>query len=254
LREAREKRGVSLRQIANTTRISVMSLEALERSDLSRLPGGIFTRAFVRAYAQEVGLDPERTIQDFIAELPPESAAATAHPVAREDSEQLESDRKVVATAMKLILVSLPIAGFVIYYGLQRPLRTRTSTPANTGPAASLPAASSGTPAPAAPPATNLPAAAPAAPSQPAGLTMEIAPTGDSWVSVTVDGEKVFSGLMHAGDKRQIAARDEISLNVGDAGAFVYTLNGRAGRPLGAPGEVVSKRITVADSKDYVTP
>ena len=69
---------MSLRQIANSTRISVMSLEALERSDLSRLPGGIFTRAFIRAYAQEVGLDPDRTIQDFIAELPPESAAATS--------------------------------------------------------------------------------------------------------------------------------------------------------------------------------
>ena len=85
LREAREKRGVSLRQIANTTRISVMSLEALERSDLTRLPGGIFTRAFIRAYAQEVGLDPDRTIQDFIAELPPDSAAQTAHPAAMED-------------------------------------------------------------------------------------------------------------------------------------------------------------------------
>ena len=57
LREAREKRGVSLRQIASNTRISVMSLEALERSDLSRLPGGIFTRAFIRAYAEQVGLD-----------------------------------------------------------------------------------------------------------------------------------------------------------------------------------------------------
>src|SRR6266480_4840447 len=120
LREAREKRGVSLRQIANNTRISVMSLEALERSDLSRLPGGIFTRAFIRAYAQEVGLDPDRTIQDFIAELPPESAAATAHPAAMEDGEALESDRKAVATAVKLILVSVPIAAFVIYYGMHR--------------------------------------------------------------------------------------------------------------------------------------
>src|SRR5260221_375115 len=100
LRDAREKRGVSLRQIANTTRISVMSLEALERSDLSRLPGGIFTRAFIRAYAQEVGLDSERMIQDFIAELPPESIVATSHTVAMEDGEKLESDRKAVASAM----------------------------------------------------------------------------------------------------------------------------------------------------------
>src|SRR6202171_5895103 len=118
LREAREKRGVSLRQIANSTRISVMSLEALERSDLSRLPGGIFTRAFIRAYAQEVGLDPDRTIQDFIAELPPESAAATAHPPAVGDGEKVESDRKAVATAMRLIVVSLVIAGFIVYYGM----------------------------------------------------------------------------------------------------------------------------------------
>ena len=87
LREAREKRGVSLRQIATSTRISVMSLEALERSDLSRLPGGIFTRAFIRAYAQEVGLDPDRTIQDFIAELPPDVATATVHSAAVEDGE-----------------------------------------------------------------------------------------------------------------------------------------------------------------------
>ena len=79
-----------------------MSLEALERSDLSRLPGGIFTRAFIRAYAEEVGLDPDRTIEDFIAELPPEAATATAHFGQIEDGEKLESDRRAVATAMRL--------------------------------------------------------------------------------------------------------------------------------------------------------
>ena len=64
LREARERRGISLRQIANATKISVRALEALERNDISRLPGGIFSRAFVRSYAVEVGLDAEATIQD----------------------------------------------------------------------------------------------------------------------------------------------------------------------------------------------
>jgi cytoskeletal protein RodZ len=264
LREAREKRGVSLRQIANTTRISVMSLEALERSDLSRLPGGIFTRAFIRAYAQEVGLDPDRTIQDFIAELPPDSAAATAHPAAMEDGEALESDRRAVATAVKLILISVPIAAFVIYYGMHRGPREQTAvalapaaTDASDTTTAAPPTSSSGTPAPAVvAPATPAPAAAlpPKPPPTPAGLVMAIAPKADCWVSVTVDGEQAFSGLMHAGDTRQVSARDEISISVGDAGAFAYTLNGKEGRPLGAPGEVVSRRIRLADSKDYVTP
>ncbi len=104
-----------------------MSLEALERSDLSRLPGGIFTRAFIRAYAQEVGLDPDRTIQDFIAELPPDAATATAHSAAVEDGEKLESDRKAVATALRLVLISLPIIVLVVYYGSHRASASRTA-------------------------------------------------------------------------------------------------------------------------------
>jgi len=48
---------MSLRQIATSTKISMGVLEALERDDFSHLPGGIFSRAFVRAYATEVGLD-----------------------------------------------------------------------------------------------------------------------------------------------------------------------------------------------------
>jgi cytoskeleton protein RodZ len=257
LREAREKRGVTLRQVANSTRISVMSLEALERSDLSRLPGGIFTRAFIRAYAQEVGLDPDRTIQDFIAELPAEATTASARPTAMEDGEKLESDRKAVATAAKLLLVSLPIAGLIIYYGAHRvPPSQHAAAPPTTAEAVSAGAAPTASTSPAVPTAVEDSAASPPAstPAPPAGLAMEIVPKRDCWVSVTADGEQVFSALMHAGDKRQVTARDEISLNVGDAGAFAYTLNGKEGRALGAPGEVVSKRITLAESKDYVTP
>src|ERR1700748_649996 len=79
LRAARERRGISLRQIANATKISVAALEALERNDISRLPGGIFRRAFVRSYAIEIGLDPEQTIQEFMAQFPNDGITA-GHP------------------------------------------------------------------------------------------------------------------------------------------------------------------------------
>lgn len=257
LREAREKRGVSVQQVASRTRISVMSLEALERSDLSRLPGGIFTRAFIRAYAQEVGLDPDRTIQDFIAELPPEAATPTAHSAAVEDGEKLESDRRAVATALRLALVSVPIIGLVTYYGAHG---TRASSERSAEPAAASHA-----------PALDPPSAA-ATPVEPAaalhdtatatavgaveatGLSIELSPTAACWVSVHTDGKQVFSGLMHAGDRRAVTARKQIALNVGDAGAFAYTVNGRAGRSLGRPGQVVSARITVANLQEFLTP
>ena len=76
MRHLREERGVSLRQIADVTRISVSVLKALERNDISRLPGGIFTRSFVRSYAIEVGLDPEQTVRDFLVQFPHETLIA----------------------------------------------------------------------------------------------------------------------------------------------------------------------------------
>lgn len=252
LRDAREKRGVSLRQIANSTRISVMSLEALERSDLSRLPGGIFTRSFIRAYAQEVGLDPDRTIQDFIAELPAEAATATAHPAAVEDGEKLESDRRAVTTAFRLILVSVPIVGLFMYYSSRPQLEIERS------PAATVESSAVSDPVASPPEPTASPReagmAVPAAGVPVRDLTMQMAPRATCWVSVNADGERVFSGLMAAGEKHAVTAREQIVVNVGDAGAFEYTLNGRPGRALGAPGEVVSKRITLSNFSEFLAP
>ena len=230
-----------------------MSLEALERSDLSRLPGGIFTRSFIRAYALEVGLDPDRTIQDFIAELPSDAATATAHPNTAEDGEKLESDRKAVTTALRLILVSVPIVAFVMYYGTQRVPVDLASIP--------QPILESQVEA-AAPPLSSAPgvqapevaAAAPAVTAPISGLSMEIAPRASCWVAVNADGERVFSGVLTGGDKYAVTAKEQIVLNVGDAGAFEYTLNGRPGRALGAPGEVVSKRITLSNLNEFVSP
>ena len=74
LRQAREARGISVRQIAATTRISVAALDALERNDVSKLPGGIFSRAFVRSYAAEVGLNPEQTVREFLERFDTEPA------------------------------------------------------------------------------------------------------------------------------------------------------------------------------------
>jgi cytoskeletal protein RodZ len=69
LKRARETQGVDLRDIAAATKISVAALEALERNDYSRLPGGIFSRSFVRSYALAVGLDPDATVNEFVTAL-----------------------------------------------------------------------------------------------------------------------------------------------------------------------------------------
>src|SRR5438034_11175619 len=109
LRAARERRGLSLRQIAGATKISVSALEALERNEIARLPGGIFSRAFVRSYAMEVGLDPETTIREFIAQFPNDSVT-DGHPGSSrvEDHEAVQSEQKTAGTFLWLALISVP--------------------------------------------------------------------------------------------------------------------------------------------------
>src|SRR2546430_3413485 len=103
MRHAREQRGVSLRQIAEITKISVSALDALERNDISRLPGGIFSRAFVRSYAVEVGLDPDATIQEFLAQFPGDATSAgRPAPDQGEDTEAVESERRMASTFLRL--------------------------------------------------------------------------------------------------------------------------------------------------------
>lgn len=255
LREAREKRGVSLRQIAERTRISVMALEALERNDIKRLPGGIFTRAFVRSYAAEVGLDPGQTVQEFLAQFPHEPVAAGRPSSQIEDNEAIESDRRMAETVMRLLLLSIPIAGFVIYLGLRDP--SPAASPVTARPAAVEPLADATPPERVDEPAVTAQPTSPQAPASapaPDALTMVVAPQADCWVSPTIDGEKRPSELLSSGQRRELRALKEIVLTVGDGGACAYTLNGVAGRPLGASGEVVTRRINFENYRSYLMP
>ena len=70
LRRERERRQIALSSIAANTKIGLGLLEGLERDDLSRWPSGIFRRAFIRAYAEEAGLDPVVITQEFLERYP----------------------------------------------------------------------------------------------------------------------------------------------------------------------------------------
>lgn len=122
LREARERRGISLRQISTKTRISLAALEALERDDVSRLPGGIFSRAIVRSYALEVGLAPDPTVDEFIERFNQETAPTAASVAAAvPDIEREFEARRVRATrALLLAAIAVPVLlGVAVYLFLR---------------------------------------------------------------------------------------------------------------------------------------
>ena len=69
LRKHRESRGLSLDAISTTTKISTRMLRAIEEEHFDQLPGGVFNKGFVRAYARQVGLDEEEVVNDYLTAL-----------------------------------------------------------------------------------------------------------------------------------------------------------------------------------------
>ena len=88
LRAERERRDLTLRTISESTKVSLPLLEGLESDDISRWPGGIFRRAFVRSYAEAVGLDPDEVFRRFERQTSRSMTAAD-----RADSLRLKSSR-----------------------------------------------------------------------------------------------------------------------------------------------------------------
>jgi hypothetical protein len=76
---------------------------------------------------------------------------------------------------------------------------------------------------------------------------VEVRPTGPLWIDATADGERVLFRLLQPDEPVTIEAKKEIVLRVGDAGALEYSINGRAGRRLGGPGQVRTIRLTPDD-------
>lgn len=65
LQKRREEKNIPLKHVAEVTRITLLSLQALERDEFYRLPGETFTRGFLRNYARVIQLDPDEVIAAY---------------------------------------------------------------------------------------------------------------------------------------------------------------------------------------------
>lgn len=65
----RRNRGISLKQIAESTKISVRSLEAIERGEFRKLPGGIYAKSYIRQYAQAIDYDEGPILAGYHREM-----------------------------------------------------------------------------------------------------------------------------------------------------------------------------------------
>ena len=241
LRKARLAHKRSIEDVCRSTKIRASILRAIENDDFAKVPGGLFTRGFLRAYARDVGLQPEETIQRYREEfgppLPPAAVVAerpmvtpnnTAHRLTDPDDDTARTRR---AQIVEFGVIALIV--FACFSLLRQPQQsTQAAAPAKAAAvapaAAEKPVATTGV----------------AAPAPGAVLRMDIRLTAPCWIEATVDGERVVARLMNAGDRQTISLRNDVTIRVGDPAAFAFAIDGVAGRAFGRAGQPATIHIT----------
>lgn len=147
LRREREMRGVSLEEMSVATKISIHFLQAIESEELSKLPGGIFRRSFVRTYARYLGLDEEHVLADCQL-TGPQKAEVDIHRITanRPWSNSAASRTRVIALLVAGVLLA---SGYALFRYSRRIMEQRSSTPIVTPSNPTAPGANA--PAPLAP-------------------------------------------------------------------------------------------------------
>jgi cytoskeletal protein RodZ len=242
LRRERIVREVSLEEISAATKISLRLLSALERSDLAKLPAPVFTRGFIRAYCLHLGLDPVEKINAYL-EVRPNASEPPLVSKPGSGSRFLRGRRSTAGTILGGVTAVLLLLGLIASPEHRRPKVARASTASRIEPVSFKNVAPSNEPTP----LIREDGPAPEAAIEKTGIALVLESDAPSWIEISADGEKVFGGMMTAGESRTFEAKKTFRLTLGNAGGVRVSVDGRPLAPLGRPGEVV-RNVVLPDS------
>lgn len=281
LKWERQKRNISLDKIAADTRISLRHLQSIEEGRFNDLPGGVYGRAFIKAYCESLNLDPEEMLKRYEQLQPPvqsEMEAKAIIPLPEPDAFSLRAP----VIIWGLILVAAVLGGYLgrgwiadtfsSYFSQEEETPENISSPVENPPAVDSPRAEANLQKPASSPedlsAENTPRETMPPVSQDSAVThplaetvsppamipdgmhfsdarirVELEATESCWISVAVDGAPSVAKLMLPGESELFFADESARIRIGNAGGINMKINDRPTRALGGPGEVVSMDI-----------
>lgn len=220
LRVAREARGITLREISEQTRISTRYLEAIESDDYKRLPGGIFNKSFIKAYAKYIGFDEKEALEAYARTAreqgtSPDDVVSTPYqPRVYTDGNSRSPLVTLLLTILILSIISLGVYAAMHWYQRREAASasddggsTGTQQAGQTGTGQTAPANAGASPNA----ATTTTAPADASPA--GSFTVQIKARGESvWTRSKVD-EGVSSELMLQTDEtREFKPAERVSI------------------------------------------
>lgn len=240
LREARERKGVSIVNIAKDTCIRRCFLEALEAGAYERLPERAFALGFVRSYAQALGVNVERAVAAYKAEtadMVPEETSAVAQAALNERSSRrrwsfwLSSVIGVFAVTAAWLASPMasgpsPLSDVLEDMAMLAAVQQQTDDVSAAGKAPALfPAAH----------------ASPDISASEALFHLSLTAIDDTWLRLTrEDGSELWSGILPAGDSFAPHVEELLFLSTTNAGQLHVSVDGVSTGPLGLEGAIVT--------------
>lgn len=264
LKNQRESKKISLRDVSKNTRVREHILRAIEEDQLTLLPAATYVRGFLLAYAKYLRLDPNDVLLRYERALKGEPAAPPA-------PQPLKPRRKIPPTQpskpkQKVLwntnqtwaVVGVIVASFIIFYFFS-PYSSKL--PIEPLPERSVEGKPSIVPSPPAAATTRTPeekpvveARKPLTPSslvtattsvqEKKALSLQLKAAEETWVSLQVDDQPEREMTFKPGEGSSVQASNRIRMKIGNAGGLDLILNGRPLGKFGQSGEVVALVIT----------
>lgn len=233
LKKAREERGVTLHEIAESTNIGVRFLQAIESDSYGILPGGIFSRAFVRKFAAKVGLDEEQALRLYEEQLGDSDDKSSRKSFTGSNFDEPGTNTGNGLLLSLVALIILAACAYLAYEYFKAPVSEPEINSLKSSNITNPPAETTTSPLP-----SMTPSASPAPPVEgsqnPAGdqkingLKLSLtAADASCWVLVVADASKGQEQTLRPGETGEFTADEKLVLNMGNLPALKITINGR---------------------------
>jgi cytoskeleton protein RodZ len=264
LKNQRESKKISLREVSKNTRVREHILRAIEEDQLNLLPAATYVKGFLLAYARYLRLDPndvflryERALKGEPAAPPPPQSLKPRRKIP--PTQPSKPKQKVLWNTNQMwVVVGVIAASFFIFYffspySSKPPIEPLPDKSVEEKPPVALsPPAAATTRAPEEKPVVEE--KKPLIPSPPVTATtsvqekkpfsLQLKAVEETWVSLQVDGQSEKEMTFKPGDGISVQATNRIRMKLGNAGGLDLILNGKPLRKFGKSGEVVALVIT----------
>lgn len=221
LRRQREMREISIRDIAERTKISLRYLEAMEADRFDLLPAPIFAKGFLREYARYVGLSPDEVVNHYLAVHQPEEVDEPGDQTLVQMERRRRRKGRSWTWGLFLLLAGALLLALVAVFSWLNERRQSAPAAVVTPPQVAAPAEPA---VQAVQPTPPPPAPVPESPRAPIEVTLDF--SADCWVRVTADGKTVIEEQRVQGESLQFEAQKTVVVKLGNAAAADIQVNG----------------------------